>query len=96
MSSVGIPEGTSYKDDDYCSCQWFYTASIPPITTLVKKCDACKQKEKQQGISPIEKAGNDNLSAILEKARELAKSGNDKKKLEQVVDKMRGGGINDD
>ena len=88
MNSVGIPEGTSYKEE-YCTCRWMSTAAIPSTTTLIEKCDACKRKEKEQGISPVEKAGTDNLNAIIEKAKGLVKSGTDKKNLERIAQQMK-------
>ena len=81
MSSVGIPEGSSFQGSP-CHCLWISTASIPPMTRLEKKCDWCKAEENKEKtpaqIKYEEKIKREqaNLDAIMEQAMKLLREKN--------------------
>ena len=46
MNSIGIQEGTIIKGDQ-CTCIWKTLLSMPPQMLLTRKCNWCKQREKE-------------------------------------------------
>ena len=48
MSSIGIPEGKEWSGDP-CTCRVTMLTSLPPKFRLEKKCDHCKEKERENG-----------------------------------------------
>ena len=50
MNSIGIPEGAEFREQmPKCTCMWVTLLSYPPIHRLQKKCDYCKNAEKERG-----------------------------------------------
>ena len=56
MTSIGMPEGEILYTEDLCGCLWTMLTSIPPQMKLERKCDKCKQKDKEIAMTTQEEA----------------------------------------